>query len=187
VYGQDYNFDSSGTTKGQTWVSSKKWLVNDTAPNTDFFQLMYRQFGSPAPTATVDTTLTSQLAGSTDSYYYDGNLTINAPAWIIPSGDKVVVFVSGNLTINTPIGIKPGGFIAFIVNSNITVDPSVGVPFASTISGIHSPVLGYNLLWDRKCTLSTPILPSACLAWLSMYSLAATVPFAPIVSAASSG
>jgi hypothetical protein len=31
MYGQDYNFDSSGATRGQTWVSSKNWLVNDTA------------------------------------------------------------------------------------------------------------------------------------------------------------
>ena len=31
TYGQDYNFDSSWLTHGETWVSSKKWLVNDTA------------------------------------------------------------------------------------------------------------------------------------------------------------
>jgi len=127
TYGGNCNFDSSSATcGGKTWVSSKNWLVHDTAPATDFYQLMYRQFGSPAPTASGDTTLTGKLAGSTDPYYYDGNLTINAPAWTIPSTDKVVVFVSGNLAINTPITITQGGFIAFIVKGNITVDPSVG-------------------------------------------------------------
>jgi hypothetical protein len=30
TYGTDYNFDSSGATHGETWVSSKNWLVNDT-------------------------------------------------------------------------------------------------------------------------------------------------------------
>jgi hypothetical protein len=66
---------------------------------------------------------------------------------------------------------------------DIAIAPAAGVPFASTVSGILSSVLGYNLLWDRKCTLATPTLPSACLAWLSMYSLAVIVLFAPIVSA----
>jgi hypothetical protein len=31
TYGQSVNFDSSGLTHGQTWVSSTNWLVNDTA------------------------------------------------------------------------------------------------------------------------------------------------------------
>jgi hypothetical protein len=136
TYGNDYNFDSSWLTHGENWVSSRNWIVHDTAPATNFYQLMYQRFSSPTPTATGPTTLSSRLSGSPTPYYYDGNLTIDAPAWTIPSSDTVVVFVSGNLTINTPIGIKPGGFIAFIVNGNISVDPSVGVPYTSS-----SPIL----------------------------------------------
>jgi len=53
TYGGDCNFDSSSaTTGGKTWVSSKNWLVNDTAPDTNFYQLLYRKFGG-AP-ASVD-------------------------------------------------------------------------------------------------------------------------------------
>jgi hypothetical protein len=138
TYGGNCNFDSSSATcGGKTWVSSKNWLVHDTASATDFYQLMYRQFGSPAPTASGDTTLTGKLAGSTEHYYYDGNLTINTPAWTIPSTDKVVVFVSGNLAINTPINIDSGGFIAFIVKGNITVSPSVGGPAASSAPAVE--------------------------------------------------
>ncbi len=131
TYGMDYNFDSSAMTHGQTWVSSKNWLVHDTVPVTDYYQVLYQQFGSPAATA-GNTTLSSRLAGSTTPYYYNGNLIVNAPAWTIPSGDKVVVFVSGNLTINTPISITPGGFIAFIVKGNITIAPAV-----AAIHGIY--------------------------------------------------
>jgi hypothetical protein len=118
-------------TRGQTWVSSKNWLVQDTVPATDYYQVLYQQFGSPAAPP-GDTTLSSRLVGSTTPYYYNGNLIVNAPAWTIPSGDKVVVFVSGNLTINTPITITPGGFIAFIVKGNITIDPAV-----AAIGGIY--------------------------------------------------
>jgi hypothetical protein len=126
TYGTDYTFDSSGLTKGQTWVSSKNWLVHDTATSPDYYQLLYQQFGSPAPTGSGDTTLSSPSDVSGDVYYYDGNVTVGGSAWSIPADAKTVVFVSGNLAINTPITITPGGFIAFIVGGNITVATTVG-------------------------------------------------------------
>jgi len=68
TYRTDYDFDS-GPGKGESYVSdTEDWLVNDASPDTDFYQLMYRQFGPPAPTSSGDTTLTSRLAGNADPY-----------------------------------------------------------------------------------------------------------------------
>ena len=87
VYGQNYNFDSSGATHGQTWVSSKNWLVNDMAPATDFYQLMYRQFGS-APTAVDYTDPISpitQPASRVTPYYVTGDMTTSGD-WMVGAG-----------------------------------------------------------------------------------------------------
>jgi len=141
TYGTDYNFDISRLTHGETWVSSKNWLVNDTAPATDFYQFMYRQFGG-AP-ATVDyvnpTSPIAMPAGRAAPYYVTGNMTTSGD-WIVGAGQTIVFFVNGNLTINGRININPGGFAAFIVNGNITVAPTVGVPYTSVspvVEGIY--------------------------------------------------
>jgi len=87
TYGTDYNFDSSGLTHGETWVSSKNWLVNDTAPATDFYQLMYRQFGG-AP-ATVDyvnpVSPIAQPPPRATPYYVTGNMTTSGD-WLVGAG-----------------------------------------------------------------------------------------------------
>ena len=185
TYGQTYDFDSRSPQKGEDRVSSKNWLVKDTAPDTDFYQLMVSRFGGwlAVPDYSNPTSAIAQPAARTAPYYVTGDMTTSGN-WMVGAGQTLVFIVDGNLTIGGKINISSSGFAAFIVNGNITIDPAVGVPFTSTFSGIFSPVLGYNLLWDRKCTLATPTLRSACLAWLSMYFLAVIVLFARIVSAA---
>jgi hypothetical protein len=87
TYGADYYFDSSGLTHEETWVSSKNWLVNDTAPATDFYQLMYRQFGG-AP-ATVDyvnpTSPIPQPASRATPYHVTGDMSTSGD-WLVGAG-----------------------------------------------------------------------------------------------------
>jgi hypothetical protein len=144
TYGTDCNFDSSSAVcAGKTWVSSKNWLVKDTAPDTDFYQLMYRQFGG-AP-ATADYTNPSPLsqppykADMNIPYYVTGNMTTNGN-WSIADGKKLIFIVNGNLTIGEKINLVGSGFAAFIVNGNITVASTVGVPYTSdapVVEGIY--------------------------------------------------
>jgi len=141
TYGTDYDFDATDPGKGEAWVSSKNWLVNDTiTSNTDYYALLYKQFGSPTPTTTGNTTLNSQLSGSATPYYYNGALTIDTLSWSVGTGQSVVVFVNGDLLIKKNINITGSGFVAFIVNGDITVNSNVGVAYASSapvVEGVY--------------------------------------------------
>lgn len=66
------------------------------------------------------------------AYYRNGNLTVQNP-WNVASGEKYVIFVDGNLTLtdgngsnDALINVQEGGFLAFIVKGNITIDASLG-------------------------------------------------------------
>ncbi len=146
TYGAGYDFDSTLLGLGEAYVSSQGWLVNETYPATDYYAVMYHRFGSPADADadyTGETTLTaipSQPPKNGNAYYVSGDLTIGTNPWVVGSGQSIVILVSGNLTINEPINITPGGFIAFIVNGDVTVDPSVGVPYSSSapvVEGVY--------------------------------------------------
>ncbi len=72
-----------------------------------------------------------------EAYYYQGDLIIKN-AWQVASGESLTIFVDGNLTITdetpaTPqlITVANGGYLAFIVKGNITIDPSVGNPVST--------------------------------------------------------
>ena len=133
IYGQDYNFDSSGLTHGATRVSTKNWLANDTVGSSDYYQILYRQFGGAPSAVDYDHPASSvpQPTVRTAPYYVTGNMTTSG-VWTAGLDQKVVVFVDGNLTIGGNITITNNGFITFIVNGNITVDPSV-----SEVDGIY--------------------------------------------------
>ncbi len=128
TYGTTYDFASSLSSTGDSYMSSKRWITNETYVPTDYYAVMYHRFGSPAATSTGDTTFTSKPASGT--YYVNGNLTIDTAGWNVSPGETIVVLVSGNLTINQTINLSGTGFVAFIVNGNITVDPSVGEDYS---------------------------------------------------------
>jgi hypothetical protein len=148
TYGTDCNFDdTSPVCAGKTWVSSKNWLVNDTSPDTNFYDLMYRQFDSPTTVDYVNPSPLTQPPYKTDPnnpniyipYYVTGNMTTNGN-WSIADGKKLIFIVNGNLTINGKINLVGSGFAAFIVNGNITVAPTVGVPYTSdapVVEGVY--------------------------------------------------
>lgn len=68
----------------------------------------------------------------TGLYYLSGTQTITNP--LNASGllqKHAIIFVDGNLNINATISQLPSsGFLAFIVNGNINVNPSLGTPVA---------------------------------------------------------
>jgi len=78
TYGGNCNFDSSSATcGGKTWVSSKNWLVHDTASGIDYYQLLYRQFGG-TPTTVDYINPTSPIAkppSRATPYYVTGNMS----------------------------------------------------------------------------------------------------------------
>jgi hypothetical protein len=141
TYWQTYDFDSRSPQKGEDRVSSKNWLVKDTAPNTDFYQLMLRQFGGwPAVPDYTNATVT-QPAARTAPYYVYGNMTTSGN-WTIGNNQTLTFFVNGTLTIAGKINITGNGFAAFIVNGDIVVLPSVGetyntVPQVPVVEGVY--------------------------------------------------
>ena len=109
----------------------KNWLVKDTTTDTNFYQLLYQQFGSPTTAdfsggKTVNAQSEFFNLPHPSPYYVTGALTVDGSDWSVGAGQTIVVFVNGNLTIKRNINITGSGFAAFIVNGNITVDPSVG-------------------------------------------------------------
>ncbi len=136
TYGTSANFDWSGITNGQDWVSSQKWLAHDTAPapDTDYYQLMVSQFGGfpDNPDWTDPASPIPKPASRTTPYYVQGNMSTSGD-WVVTAGQKVIFIVDGNLSIEGRINITGTGFVAFIVNGNITIDPSVGVPYISSV------------------------------------------------------
>jgi hypothetical protein len=63
----------------------------------------------------------AQLAGGKDVVAYSGdNMAINN-AWDI-GNRKIIAFVDGDLRINEPVTVGSSGFLALIVNGNLTID-----------------------------------------------------------------
>jgi hypothetical protein len=65
-----------------------------------------------------------------EDFCYGLGATTNG--WSVSAGDKYVVFVNGDLRISDDIVVDPGGFLAFIVNGNVTVAPGV-----ATMQGLY--------------------------------------------------
>lgn len=149
VYGASYDFSIETGNTGDTLVSPLNYKVQDASlPFAASSWSWYDYFDTMTDKSKVKTELDPQEAGdfllshlgtpaADTPYYINGSVTISQP-WSIPSGQKYVVFVSGDLTIgNTITRADPKtGFIGFVVNGDITIDPSVGVAYTS-----ETPVL----------------------------------------------
>ena len=53
--------------------------------------------------------------------YSGDNMTIGNPYWVV-NNQKIIALVDGDLIINEPISIVGSGFLALIVNGNLTID-----------------------------------------------------------------
>jgi hypothetical protein len=103
--GKTLNYDFFATQYGITSTTASSWGGNDM----------------------------NQLAEGQEYYYLKpsgGHATITRN-WHVTSGQKYVVFVNGDLDITMAsdaqktITVDEGGFLALIVNGNVTVDPAV--------------------------------------------------------------
>ncbi len=106
-------------------------VYNGPRENYQYFYNLY-SLGS-APISDFNGTQPGSGPANGRAYYAGSTQSINS-AWLIPSGQKTVIFVNGNLNINNTITVDKGGFLSFIVNGNITVANTVGQgsPVAAT-------------------------------------------------------
>lgn len=140
-FGTAADFDSDTGGSGATYVSSTDWVINEPGLSmytTNWYDVFVQRFdlAGAAPDYTDPGAIT-QPAPRQQPYYVSGDLT-TVNAWSVGAGETLIVFVDGNLTIGDQIQITdPTGFIAFIVNGDITVNPSVGVAPASGIPQVE--------------------------------------------------
>lgn len=133
TYGTNYDFDDAAG-QGETWVSSKNWLVHEPGLTaTDYYQLMFQQFGGEPAVWDYDHPVSpiTKPASRSTPYYVKGDMTTSG-SWSVGAGQTIIFIVDGALTINGTVTVAPGGFAAFIVNGNITILSSV-----ATIQGIY--------------------------------------------------
>jgi len=60
-----------------------------------------------------------------EAYYIPDDVVLTASDWTIEAGESKVIFVNGDLRIERGITVAVGGFLAFIVNGDITFDDSL--------------------------------------------------------------
>lgn len=142
IYGTGFDF-TSGAGSGANQASSQNWLTQH-PPSTciNYYDVYASKLSS---TASPYTSGGAKPAAS-GIYSQSSNLTTTAN-WSVPVGQKITVLVNGNLSIRNDITVTAGGFLAFIVSGNITVDPAVGV---SPALAIPPPVL--EGLYMTNCT-----------------------------------
>lgn len=142
TYGTDYDFaiETTGSDpKGASFVSSEKWLVNETYPSANWYDVFYYRFGSPtAPDydCSVSHCTVSQPAPRATPYYVVGDMATQGN-WSVGEGQTLIFLVNGNLTINGNVNLTGKGFVGFIVNGNISVSSSVGAPYTSSTPDIE--------------------------------------------------
>jgi hypothetical protein len=103
----------------------------------------YNKFGFNSETLSNNAMPTGLSTSDLNVYQYTGDLTIrDTNSWNVPNNVKLVVFVNGSLTFsgsNSNItSVDPGGFLAFIVRDDITIDSSVGHSMSAGVADAAS-------------------------------------------------
>lgn len=133
TYGSGYTFDTA-VGAGSDVVSSKNWLVNESYPSLDYYQVFYHRLGSP--TAANLAAPFTKPASTLTPYYVVGDMTTSGD-WVVGDGETILVIINGNLIIDGKITITGTGFIAFIVNGNISISPTVGGLYSSSTPAVE--------------------------------------------------
>lgn len=72
------------------------------------------------------TNLDSEPTPGAEFYYKSGDSVVEGSGvWDVTPGESYVIFVNGDLRIAKNMTVDDGGFLAFIVSGDITIDPSV--------------------------------------------------------------
>lgn len=128
---------SGSTDLGTGSVSDSLWT---TVARYKGKRLDYQYFAAQmgvVPTQTNDwasDNLDAKPSTTKDFHYIgpqSGTATVSSP-WVVPSGEKYVVFVNGDLRVAANTTVDNGGFLSFVVSGDIIVDPSV-----TTLQGIY--------------------------------------------------
>ena len=146
----NFNADPSDLTNGSSYVSSTNWLANEPGDGgskdpfkIDWYQYFLYQFDLSAatPDYTNPPTPIGKPASRTIPYYVQGDMTTSGD-WTVGTGENIIFVVTCNVTIKGKINITGTGFVSFIAKGNISVDPTVGVPFSSSapvVEGFYIP------------------------------------------------
>lgn len=119
------------------------YSINAALSVTESYSYFYRLFSlgsTPVDDFASTATDAQEPTVNKTAYFRQGDLTIQG-RWDIGSTESYVIFVDGNLTITNPGGIAElvtvaeGGFLAFIVSGNVTIDESVGHPTTTDTAG----------------------------------------------------
>jgi len=142
-YGGSYDFDPVVGQSGAGYASQNGWLVNESGYplySENCYQKYLERLDLTTTTPTSPGAPLTEPASSATPYYYTGNVTTTG-TWNITNGENVIVVVDGDLTIGNAAGnsIRRSGtgFVAFIVNGNITVNSGVGGTFNSTTPNVE--------------------------------------------------
>lgn len=131
----DENGDQTGyVTDRSTQMYATGTTLGSATENYDYFYRLYSMGLSPADDFASSPDNAQKPTGAPANgraYFRSGNLTVAEP-WTVAAGESYVIFVSGNLTLSDTtnaaqlITVEEGGFLAFIVQGNITVAQNVG-------------------------------------------------------------
>lgn len=72
----------------------------------------------------ISSTIEKPIADSRDFFYQDTSAIISN-SWDVVAGESYVVFVDGDLDVEANVTVENGGFLAFIVSGDVTVNPVV--------------------------------------------------------------
>ncbi|TSC54455.1 MAG: YD repeat protein [Microgenomates group bacterium LiPW_31] len=126
-------------TYAQVSADPYNWQVED--PNEDItpdigfganravydYEFFYKKLDSPTEDDFDGSRPT--LPPTNGKAYFDddssGTVTTSGN-WSVGADEKIVILIDGNLRIGQKITVEEGGFLAFIVSQDITVDPNLG-------------------------------------------------------------
>lgn len=131
-YGTSYDFDSDVTSKGETFVSSPKWLAQETDTSVNYYDYFRIKLGGTFPADyTNPLTPIPKPTSRATPYFVSGDMTTSGD-WVVGNGETILFIVNGNLTLGGKVNLVGSGFAAFIVNGNITISSSVGGLYTSS-------------------------------------------------------
>ena len=124
--------DTDGfTTEGEEDVAATGTVMTHIRENYAFFYRRYSLGFNPKDNFKHTARDARKPTTPRAYHYHGGDLAILSP-WRVAADESIVVFVDGDLAISDPdevgalITVEPGGFLAFIVKGDITVQSDVG-------------------------------------------------------------
>lgn len=135
-YGTAYDFDPLSTSTGGSFVSATDWVANEPGLppySKDWYNAFAEKYDLTGNSQSYSGP--AKPASSDIPYAVNGPLTIGN--WNVANGESIVLFVNGDLTINGPITSAGTGFVAFIVNGDITISSNVGVAYNSSTPSLR--------------------------------------------------